>query len=280
MQIIKDRTFVETEYAGANVSCISTQRGLVLVDSPFLPRDGKAWADTIRKETGKPIAYVINTDNHYDHVMGNAFLSPNIIWHAAALKDSGYLHNKAMLKEVIQLAFPDVIPVHEADIDRLEIPAPHITFDSSLTLDMGDATILLEFAGGHSPGTIFICLVEDRILFTGDNVEAQIPFFGQADYGQWKGALKRMLSMDIDVVVPGHGPVSDMKMVETYYGFFIALEDEVKAFHAKGMPIEEMAESSKTIHFFPIADIAPEEIPRSWIGDQYRSAAGAVLAEM
>jgi len=277
MQVIKNRTFVETEYAGANVSCISTQRGLVLVDSPFLPRDGKSWADTIRKETGQAVAYVINTDNHYDHVMGNVFLGPNIIWHTAAEQESGYLHDKSILKDVIQLAFPETIPAHEADIDRLEIPPPQITFDSSLTLNMGDATILLEFAGGHSPGTISIYLVEDKILFTGDNVEAQIPFFGQADYSQWKKALKRMLSMDIDVVVPGHGPVSDIKMVETYYDFFIALEDEVRELHAKGTPIQEMADSSKVIHFFPVADLAPEEVPHSWIGDQYRYAAESIL---
>lgn len=41
MQTVKNRVLVETEYAGANVSCITTQRGLVLVDSPFLPKDGR-----------------------------------------------------------------------------------------------------------------------------------------------------------------------------------------------------------------------------------------------
>ena len=279
MQTVKKRTLVETEYAGANVSCITTERGLVLIDSPFLPRDGKAWANLIRERTGKEIAYVINTDNHYDHVMGNAFLTPNVICHTVAEKEMGYLRNKPILKQVIQLAFPDAIPAHESDIDELEIISPHITFDKELTLDMGDATIHLEFAGGHSPGTILIYFVEDKVLFTGDNVEGQIPFFGQANYGQWKDTLKKMLSMDIDAVVPGHGPVSGIEMVETYSAFFLELEEEVNALHTKGLTIEEMAKESEAILFFPLEGIAPEEAAASWIGDQYRSAAKAILAE-
>jgi len=279
MQTVKNRTLVETAYAGANVSCIVTERGLVLVDSPFLPKDGKAWASLIREQTGKDVAYVINTDNHYDHVMGNAFLTPNVICHTVAAAEMDYLRDKPLLKKVIQPAFPDVIPAHEADIDELQIIPPHITFDSELTLDMGDATIVLEFAGGHSPGTILIYSVEDRILFTGDNVEGQIPFFGQAHYGQWKDALKRMMAMDIDVVVPGHGPVAGIEMVETYHTFFNELEDEVRKLHDRGVAVREMAAQSNAIHFFPLEGIAPEDVAGSWIGDQYRSAAEAILAQ-
>ncbi len=279
METVKNRILVETEYAGANVSCIDTERGLVLIDSPFLPKDGKTWANLIREQTGKDVAYVINTDNHYDHVMGNAFLTPNVICHTVAADEMDYLRDKPLLKQVIQLAFPDVIPAHESDIDSLEIISPHLTFDTTLTLDMGDATIRMEFAGGHSPGTILIYAVEDKVLFAGDNVESQLPFFGQAAYGQWKDTLKRMLSMDIDVVVPGHGPVAGIEMVETYYTFFQALEEEVKDLAARGLSVGEMAEQSKAIHFFPIADIAPEDVAASWIGDQYRSAAEVILAE-
>lgn len=279
MQTIKGRTLVELDYPGANVSCINTERGLVLIDSPFLPVDGKAWAERVRTETGKDVAYVINTDNHYDHVMGNAFLSPNVICHKVAEKEMGYLRDKSVLKQAIQLAFPDVIPAHESDIDQLEIVTPHITFDNELILDMGDATIAMEFAGGHSPGTILIYFAEDRILFTGDNVEGQIPFFGQANYQQWQNALERMLSMDIDFVVPGHGPVSGIEMIETYRRFFAELEDEINHFYSRGVEIHDMASQSKAIHFFPILEIAAEDVAASWIGDQYRYAARAILAK-
>lgn len=278
MQTVKNRILVETEYLGANVSCISTGQGLVYVDSPFLPKDGKVWPNITKEETGKQIAYVINTDHHYDHVMGNVFLTNNSICHKIGAKNWGYLLNKPMLKQALTDAFPDVLAQHEADIDALEIPAPRIAFDQELILDMGDTTIQLEWVGGHSPATIMIYSQEDRVLFTGDNVEGQFPFFGQAHFGTWKAALEKMLTMDIDVVVPGHGQVGGKDMVETYYTFFQELEAEVKAFHQKGMTIDEMAVQSKTVSFFPAEETAADT-HEAWIAAQFKSAAKAVLKD-
>ncbi len=279
MQTVKKRILVETDYVGANVSCIATERGLVFVDSPFLPKDGKKWAELTRDQTGKDIAYVINTDHHYDHVMGNVFLTENVICHTTAAKGMDYLRNKTVLKQVIKEAFPDVLPKYESEIDQLSIVSPHITFEKTLTLDMGDATIVLEFVGGHSPATIMIYLAEERALFAGDNVEGQFPYFGQAHFGKWKEALEKMLSMDIDIVVPGHGPVGGKEMVENYFTFFQELEEEVKDFQRQGLTLDEMALRSKIITFFPTVETAAQDLAGSWIGTQYKSAAKAVLEE-
>lgn len=279
MQTVKKRILIETGYLGANVSCLSTSRGLVFVDSPFLPEDGKKWADLTRKQTGQEAVYVINTDHHYDHVMGNIFLTPNVICHTKAARGLDYLSNKQVLKQVIREAFPDVLPKHESDIDRLDLVTPHITFDKRLTLDMGDATIVLEFVGGHSPATIMVYLVEEKTLFTGDNVEGQFPFFGQAHFRIWKEALKKMLSMDIDLVVPGHGPLGGKEMVEKYFSFFEELEFEVREFRSQGLTIDEMAIKSKTISFFPTEETEARDQAGSWIRRQYKLAAEAVLKE-
>jgi len=279
MQTVKKRILIETDYLGANVSCISTSRGLVFIDSPFLPEDGKKWADLTRKQTGQDAAYVINTDHHYDHVMGNGFLTPNVICHTKAARGMGYLKDKKVLKQVIQEAFPDVLLKYESFIDRFDPVSPHITFDRGLTLNMGDATFVLEFVGGHSPATIMIYLAEEKVLFTGDNVEGQFPFFGQAHFGKWKEGLKKMLSMDIDLVVPGHGPVGGKEMVEKYFTFFEELEIEVREFQSQGLTMDEMAKKSKTVGFFPIEEAEAPDQREAWLRRQYQLAAEAVLKE-
>ena len=279
MQTYKKRIFVETEYIGANVSCISTKKGLVLIDSPFLPRDAEDWARRIRELTGQNIAYLINTDHHFDHVMGNTVLTDNVVCHSTAAKGINFLRNKQALKQMIQGAFPDVLADIESDIDNLNIVSPLITFDKKLTLDMGDATIILEFVAGHSPGTILIYLVEDQAVFTGDTVEGQFPYFGQAHFSAWKETLRKILLMDIEVVVPGHGPVGGKEMVEKYSSFFQDLEKEVKHFELKGLTIEQMVEKSRVINFFPNDEIAKEGLAQSWIGEQYKSAVRVILAE-
>ena len=101
IQTYKDRILVETEYDGANVSCIRTQKGLVLVDSPFLPGDAREWAGLIRERTGRDVAFQINTDHHFDHVMGNEFLTDNIICHNTAVRGIRYIRNKQVLKDII-----------------------------------------------------------------------------------------------------------------------------------------------------------------------------------
>ena len=279
METYKNRILVETEYIGANVSCITTEKGLVLVDSPFLSKDAKEWATRIREETGQEIAYVINTDHHYDHVMGNAFLTDNVICHTTAAKGLEYFRDKTLLKNVIKDAFPDIMDDLESDIENLNLVSPHITFDKSLTLDMGDATIILEFAGGHSPGTILTYLVEERAVFTGDNVEGQFPYFGQAQFSGWKATIRKILSMDVEIVVPGHGLVGGMEMVEKYDTFFQSLEEEVTQFDSQGMNLNEMLKESKVVHFFPHEEIAEGDMDQSFLGMQYKFAAKAILAE-
>jgi len=279
MQTIKNRILVETGYLGANVSCLSTARGLVFIDSPFLPEDGQKWADLTREQTGQSPAYVINTDHHYDHVMGNMFLTPKVICHTKAARGLDYLRNKPVLKKVIREAFPDVFPKYEADIDRVELVRPHITFDKGLSLDMGDATLVLESVGGHSSATIMIYLAEEKVLFTGDNVEGQFPYFGQAHFGRWKEALQKMLSLDIDRVIPGHGEVGGKEMVEKYVTFLTELESEVREFQSQGLTTEGMALKSKTVSFFPTDQTEDQDQTRSWIRRQYQLAAEAVLKE-
>jgi len=278
MQTYKKRIFVETEYLGANVSCIHTEKGLVLIDSPFLPEDAKAWATLIREKADKDIAFQINTDHHFDHVMGNEFLTGNIICHSTAAKGIKYLRDKKALKNIIKESFPDILESLESEIDDLRIPSPHLTFDRKLTLYMGNATILLEFVGGHSPGTILVYLLEDRVVFTGDNVEGQFPYFGQGQFYVWKEILKKILSMDIELVVPGHGPVGGKEMVEKYLSFFQNMEEEVKDFKLQGVTMEQMAQQSKTINFFPVDEAAGEVQDPYWLGQQYRFAAKQILA--
>ena len=91
MHTYKKKIFVETAYLGANVSCVATERGLVLIDSPFLPGDAMEWVGLVREQTGKKIAYQINTDHHFDHVLGNAFTTENVICHDKAARGIAFL---------------------------------------------------------------------------------------------------------------------------------------------------------------------------------------------
>lgn len=277
MQVYKKKIFVETAYLGANVSCVATEMGLVLIDSPFLPGDAMEWARLVREQTGKKIAYQINTDHHFDHVLGNAFTTEWVICHERAARGIAFLRDRDSLMKVISDTFPVSRDLFADDIETLDIPPAHLTFSTMLTIHMGDTTFLLEFVGGHSPGTILIYVPEHRALFTGDNVEAQFPYFGQCRFFIWMEVLRKLLTMDIDLVVPGHGAVGGKELVENYLSFFQQMEEEVKAFKGEGLSIDQMVKKSRMIDYF--ADESEQEaLPRSWIEMQYRIASEQILA--
>ena len=78
---VKSRIYVDTELMGANVSCVDTEQGLVLIDTAYLPHEIQQWKEALAKLGNREIACVINTDYHFDHCTGNALLSPNVVAH-------------------------------------------------------------------------------------------------------------------------------------------------------------------------------------------------------
>lgn len=61
---------------------------------------------------------------------------------------------------------------------------------------------------GHSPDSV--CLVRERVCFTGDTVLGEGSVFIPGDGGGLAGylaALERLRQMDLEAICPGHGPV-------------------------------------------------------------------------
>ena len=62
---------------------------------------------------------------------------------------------------------------------------------------------------GHNPGHICIYVRNERIMFTGDHVLAERTTALQPPWGdmaQYINSLKKLLSYDIDLMLPAHGP--------------------------------------------------------------------------
>jgi glyoxylase-like metal-dependent hydrolase (beta-lactamase superfamily II) len=61
---------------------------------------------------------------------------------------------------------------------------------------------------GHSPDSV--CLVYERVLFTGDTVLGEGSVFiapGEGSLSAYLASLEKLLELDVDAICPGHGPV-------------------------------------------------------------------------
>ncbi|MFC2005905.1 MBL fold metallo-hydrolase [Chloroflexota bacterium] len=248
---LTEHVYSETKYDGANLGCIVTPQGLVLVDCPTLPQHAREWLKDISGLSPHGIAYLINTDHHFDHILTSSLLTRNTITHRIAFKGIGYM--KANFKQVINQLNPKLYEDNKEELDKVEVILPQITFDTKLTLHIGDKTIELTHVGGHSPSTIMIHALEDKVLFTGDNVEVQQhSYTAEARFAGWIEMLRQVEEMDLVAIVPGHGDICGIDAARKMRVYFEEAVSQVKKLRDQGSSRERVIEGVKLMDLSPV----------------------------
>ncbi|MFC1858441.1 MBL fold metallo-hydrolase [Thermodesulfobacteriota bacterium] len=248
---VTDQIFVETSFVGSNVGCIITEQGLVLVDTPMFPDEAAELRTELRKISDLDIAYVIYTHQHFDHVVGGTFLTKRAIACKAALGGIAYL--KKNLDQELKLIFPDLYEEKREAFRNLEIVLPQITFNKELTLHMGDKTLELTFAGGHSSASIMIYVPEDRVLLAGDNIVTGMPpFTANCRFGSWIELLGVVEKMEIDSIVPGHGEVCGKEVASMIRIYFENMRDQVRSLSDAGVAKDEIVKKINLNDVLPV----------------------------
>ena len=74
---IKDGIYVYAAQPNdSNVTIIQTQEGIVLIDTGQTPKDTHVVAVALKKLTSEPVRFIIHTEPHTDHTLGNFIFSP------------------------------------------------------------------------------------------------------------------------------------------------------------------------------------------------------------
>jgi cyclase len=259
---VAPRVFVETEYHGANVAYIVTGEGVILIDTPMLPNQARLWRAEIERRTGEPILYVINTDHHRAHVIGNQhFPTATVIAHEHAWKEMKS-YGESFRTRLINM-YRDRIPEAVAEWKRnLVIVKPEVTFTSRTILYRGDKEIQLIPLGGHTPATTVVYLPNDGLLFAGDVVVTnRPPFLSQGSTKQWLEGLTYLRKLRYDLLIPGHGELTGKEATENMSSYLRLVRRKVRGAYLRGMPKAETARSlSHLIRHWPIP---PFEKPKA-----------------
>lgn len=213
MQKVTDHVWADTSLRGCNPGMVLTGDGVVIVDTPQLPT--KAVALREEAERHAPIRYVINTEHHVDHIFGNYYFkgAGTVVHHQGVydnfMEVTPHLDSFDYAREAVptddpggEAIFPDR-GTYFADPNK-----GRVVFTADLTLRVGGHTLELLHTPGHTPGQIAVHVPEERVVFTGDTVfaECQTWLMG-SNVTEWLAALDRVATLDVDWIVPGHGPV-------------------------------------------------------------------------
>ena len=236
-----------TEWPHGNTGVVVGDDGVLVVDATYTPSRARADIALIRAVTRLPVRYLVNTHWHGDHTHGNAAYRqafPNVVVLGAtanrdfiALNQARYPHNatapesrqrKALaqlvalqasgkdstgrvLTAVERARLDTVIREHQTELQELAavvVAPPTLGFEGTLTLFLGSRRVELRDEGrANSPHDVTVYLPTERVLYTGDVVVHPIPYAWQSHPVPWLDVLRRLESVPVAALVPGHGPV-------------------------------------------------------------------------
>jgi len=120
---------------------------------------------------------------------------------------------------------------------------PNSTFEGHLDLHVGAKEVhLLEVGPAHTRGDTLVYVPGDKVIFTGDILFIEgHPIMWAGPVGNWIRACETILSLDVETIVPGHGPITDKQGVVRLKEYWEYLLEEVRQRHKAGLSAQEAA---------------------------------------
>jgi cyclase len=131
------------------------------------------------------------------------------------------------------------------EFDGIELTLPRETFSGELTLHVGDRTLQLSEVGpAHTRGDTIVYAPDERVLFSGDILfSGAHPIAWAGPVSNWIAACERIIALDPQTIVPGHGPPSTTEAVAELKAYFEYLYEQARVAHGEGMSALQAARS-------------------------------------
>jgi cyclase len=111
-------------------------------------------------------------------------------------------------------------------------------------LNLGGREVQLLFLGrGHTNGDTVVFLPREKIAATGDLMESQIAYMGDAQFDEWITTLDALKKLDFQTDLPGHGaPFKDKSLITAFQGYLRDLVKQVADLRKQGVQAETAAQ--------------------------------------
>ena len=129
------------------------------------------------------------------------------------------------------------------DFAGVSLTLPTRIFDKELSVQVGAKRVeLINVGPAHTAGDTLVHVPADKLLFTGDILFIDgTPIMWEGPIGNWIGACDRMLAMDVEIIVPGHGPVTDKNGVRAVKSYLEYITREARQRYDAGLSATDAA---------------------------------------
>ena len=201
---------------------------------------------------GGSIDIVVNTHANPDHFFGNGLVADAQIIGTHATREEMAGFDPKMLADLsanYQQMGDGGEFLYEAmgrkfDFSGVEaLTLPNRTFEKALSLSLGDKTVeLIDLGPAHTVSDTIVWVPGDRVVFTGDLLFNEgHPIMWAGPIENWIAACRYLVDLDPTVVVPGHGPITDVQAVRGLQAYFEYVRDETRKRFDAGLDYETAA---------------------------------------
>ena len=276
MHEIAPGIYVETHYPGVNVGAIVTEEGNILIDSPSIPHSAYDWLTRVSRSTGRPIRFLVITDYHTDRTLNAHQMHTRVVAH-----EESHAKLRAYDTHFPPPFLDNVAARYELprkELNGTQVILPQITFCQEMTLQLGERRITLLHRPSATPGSLWVLLENDNILFSGDTlVVGQHPPLSEAQTDPWLEALTDLEENhpDVEIIVPGRGSLCDRKAIPPVKDYIQRARNRVHELYCAGRPRADTTSLiPEFMSGFPLGDASEE-----WIQRQLKSGLDHIYDE-
>jgi len=195
--------------------------GIAVLDGHYCPSGTVQWLkEELLKRHDVPVKYVILSHDHPDHICNTQIFDDTAIT----------IGHKNILPHIIRENRPSSVPA--------------ITFEESMELMLGGVTVNLFYLGpSHSDNLIQVHVPDEKVLIAVDMAKGKslFPDYRDMDVHSTLQILQSLERMpDVEIVLPGHGPVSDQQNFGYQRRYLQALRDAVLEQIVAGRSLQEI----------------------------------------
>jgi glyoxylase-like metal-dependent hydrolase (beta-lactamase superfamily II) len=253
----------------SNAGLVVDGEASLLVDTLFDLALTQEMLDAMRKAEPRAAARIdvlVNTHANGDHCYGNALAGDAEIVASRACAEemletppevlaalvAGVGGQRTALGRFVQRAFGPF------QFDGIRLALPTRTFEGRLALRVGAKRVeLLELGPAHTRGDVIVHLPDDGVVFTGDLLFVEgTPIVWEGPVSNWIAACDRILALGAQIVVPGHGPLTDRRGPGAVKAYLEHLVREVRPRYEAGL---DAWTAARDIDLGPFADWSDRE---------------------
>ncbi len=209
---------------------ILTSEGIILVDGHYCQSNTTQWLKSeLDKRYDVPVKYVVLSHDHQDHICHTDIFNDTAIT----------VGHRNLLPHILR--------------EKRDSAVPSVLFNDEMDIVLGGVKVVLMFFGPtHSDNLIQVHIPEEKVLIAIDMAKGKsiFPDYRDMEVNNTLEVLKKLANLpDVDIVLPGHGPVKTQQNFIENGNYIKALRDGVLDLMVEGKSLDEIRKLIKLENF-------------------------------